>query len=31
LIARAAELCTRYERQVASPAQARDILGLSAA
>ena len=31
LIARAAELCTRYERAVASPAQARDILGLSAA
>jgi uncharacterized protein (DUF849 family) len=31
LIARAAELCTRYERPVASPAQARDILGLSAA
>ena len=31
LIARAAELCTRYERPVASPAQAREILGLSAA
>ena len=31
LIARAAELCARYERPVASPAQARDILGLSAA
>ena len=31
LIARAAELCTRYERPVASPTQARDILGLSAA
>jgi uncharacterized protein (DUF849 family) len=31
LIARAAELCTRYERPVASPAQARDILGLLAA
>jgi uncharacterized protein (DUF849 family) len=30
LIARAAELCTRYERPVASPAQAREILGLSA-
>ena len=28
LIARAAELCTRYERPVASPAQAREILGL---
>ena len=31
LIARAAELCTRYERPVASPEQAREILGLSAA
>ena len=31
LIARAAELCTRYERPVASPAQAREILGLSVA
>ncbi|MGI9397003.1 MAG: 3-keto-5-aminohexanoate cleavage protein [Paracoccaceae bacterium] len=31
LIARAAELCNRYERPVASPAQAREILGLSAA
>ena len=31
LIARAAELCTRYERPVASPAQAREILGLRAA
>ena len=31
LIARAAELCTRYERPVASSAQAREILGLSAA
>ena len=31
LIARAAELCARYERPVASPAQAREILGLSAA
>ena len=31
LITRAAELCTRYERPVASPAQAREILGLSAA
>ena len=30
LIARAAELCTRYERPVASPAQARKILGLRA-
>ena len=30
LIARAAELCTRYERPVASPAQAREILGLRA-
>ncbi|MDA9998527.1 3-keto-5-aminohexanoate cleavage protein [Planktomarina temperata] len=30
LIARAAELCTRYERPVASPAQAREILGLPA-
>jgi uncharacterized protein (DUF849 family) len=28
LIARAAELCNRYERPVASPAQAREILGL---
>ena len=31
LIARAAELCNRYERPVASPAQAREILGLPAA
>uniref|UniRef100_UPI003F69589C 3-keto-5-aminohexanoate cleavage protein n=1 Tax=Planktomarina temperata TaxID=1284658 RepID=UPI003F69589C len=30
LIARAAELCNRYERPVASPAQAREILGLRA-
>ena len=30
LIARAAELCTRYERPVASLAQAREILGLRA-
>ena len=30
LIVRAAELCTRYERPVASPAQAREILGLRA-
>jgi uncharacterized protein (DUF849 family) len=30
LIARAAELCSRYERPVASPAQAREILGLRA-
>jgi uncharacterized protein (DUF849 family) len=30
LIARAAALCTRYERPVASPAQAREILGLRA-
>ena len=30
LITRAAELCTRYERPVASPAQAREILGLRA-
>ena len=30
LIARAAGLCTRYERPVASPAQAREILGLRA-
>ena len=30
LIARAAELCTHYERPVASPAQAREILGLRA-
>ena len=30
LIPRAAELCTRYERPVASPAQAREILGLRA-
>ncbi|KPA20737.1 3-keto-5-aminohexanoate cleavage enzyme [Shimia sp. SK013] len=28
LIARAAELCEKYERPVATPAQARDILGL---
>ncbi|MEC8196916.1 MAG: 3-keto-5-aminohexanoate cleavage protein, partial [Pseudomonadota bacterium] len=31
LIARAAELCENYERPVATPAQARDILGLRAA
>ena len=31
LIARAAELCSCYERPVASPAQARQILGLRAA
>jgi uncharacterized protein (DUF849 family) len=31
LIARAAELCSRYERPVASPTQARQILGLRAA
>ena len=31
LIARAAELCEKYERPVASPAQAREILGLRAA
>jgi uncharacterized protein (DUF849 family) len=31
LIARAAELCSRYERPVASLAQARQILGLRAA
>ena len=31
LIVRAAELCSRYERPVASPAQARQILGLRAA
>ncbi|MBL6638406.1 MAG: 3-keto-5-aminohexanoate cleavage protein [Planktomarina sp.] len=31
LIARAADLCSRYERPVASPAQAREILGLRAA
>jgi len=29
LIKRAAELCSKYERPVATPAQARDILGLS--
>lgn len=28
LIARAAELCAKYDRPVATPAQARDILGL---
>ncbi len=28
LIARAAEICARYERPVASPAQARELLGL---
>jgi 3-keto-5-aminohexanoate cleavage enzyme len=31
LIARAAALCEKYERPVASPAQAREILGLRAA
>jgi len=31
LIARAAELCEKYERPVATPAQARNILGLRAA
>ncbi len=31
LIASAADLCSRYERPVASPAQAREILGLRAA
>jgi uncharacterized protein (DUF849 family) len=31
LIARAAELCEKYERPVATPAQAREILGLRAA
>jgi 3-keto-5-aminohexanoate cleavage enzyme len=31
LIARAAELCDKYERPVAKPAQAREILGLRAA
>jgi 3-keto-5-aminohexanoate cleavage enzyme len=31
LIARAADLCSRYERPVASPVQAREILGLRAA
>lgn len=31
LIARAAELCARYDRPVATPAQARQILGLKAA
>ena len=31
LIARAAGLCSRYDRPVASPAQAREILGLRAA
>ena len=30
LIARAADLCSRYERPVASPVQAREILGLRA-
>ena len=29
LIKRAAELCSKYERPIATPAQARDILGLS--
>ncbi len=29
LIARAADLCAKYERPVATPAQAREILGLS--
>lgn len=31
LIRRAAELCAKYDRPVATPAQARDILGLQAA
>lgn len=31
LIARAADLCAKYERPVATPAQAREILGLRAA
>jgi uncharacterized protein (DUF849 family) len=31
LIGRAAEICARYDRPVATPAQARDILGLRAA
>ena len=31
LITRAAELCAKYDRPVATPAQARDILGLRAA
>ncbi|MCT4683840.1 MAG: 3-keto-5-aminohexanoate cleavage protein [Roseicyclus sp.] len=31
LVARTVELCNRYERPVATPAQAREILGLSAA
>jgi len=31
LIARAADLCSRYDRPIASPAQAREILGLRAA
>lgn len=31
LVARAAEICARYERPVASPAEARRILGLRAA
>ncbi|QFT63587.1 3-keto-5-aminohexanoate cleavage protein [Roseivivax sp. THAF30] len=31
LIARAAELCAKYERPVASPVEAREILGLRAA
>jgi len=31
LIARAADLCEKYERPVATPAQAREILGLRAA
>ena len=30
LIARAADLCAKYDRPVATPAQAREILGLSA-
>jgi uncharacterized protein (DUF849 family) len=31
LIARAADLCAKYDRPVATPAQAREILGLRAA
>ncbi|MBK0325995.1 3-keto-5-aminohexanoate cleavage protein [Rhodobacteraceae bacterium F11138] len=31
LVRRAAELCAKYDRPVATPAQARDILGLAAA
>ena len=31
LVQRAADLCSRYDRPVASPAQARQILGLRAA